>query len=419
MVRTGDQQVHLRQQRRLGEGTDHHEPGHRHEVLRQLTAEASPPPCGRWSHRGGGIIGSQRGPGPTCYGCPGLLCCPTLARRDRAHHSHRDTTRGPASRREPTSDASGNGYGARGEAAWPHARLDLTRLRGESRTGPHITSLRIPAYEPKWLLLCELRARPDRIDTHQPRRAVGGGWLRLQGRLSDHQRPAFKTSVPPDITPLYDRCMRRAATASSPIARSSSPATCASRGRWGDTLPRRASPGYDPLDTMTGIFAVPLSWLLPILLRRALAIGWRPDQTPRGQPPMTKAPGRPRGLHSRSMYWSGRDDSNVRPPEPHSGALPGCATPRQNGQSIRGPETRSMTCRGCREPDNCCTQWALRPAASLATDSNCCWTVICACARHALGSAGTRSADLARARRPARHSWPMARGRPVAGRRET
>ena len=26
--------------------------------------------------------------------------------------------------------------------------------------------------------------------------------------------------------------------------------------------------------------------------------------------------------------WSGRRDSNSRPPEPHSGALPGCATPR-------------------------------------------------------------------------------------------
>ena len=26
--------------------------------------------------------------------------------------------------------------------------------------------------------------------------------------------------------------------------------------------------------------------------------------------------------------WSGREDLNLRPPEPHSGALPGCATPR-------------------------------------------------------------------------------------------
>ena len=27
--------------------------------------------------------------------------------------------------------------------------------------------------------------------------------------------------------------------------------------------------------------------------------------------------------------WSGREDLNLRPPEPHSGALPGCATPRE------------------------------------------------------------------------------------------
>src|SRR5438105_14649539 len=28
--------------------------------------------------------------------------------------------------------------------------------------------------------------------------------------------------------------------------------------------------------------------------------------------------------------WSGRKDSNLRPPAPHAGALPGCATPRPN-----------------------------------------------------------------------------------------
>ena len=28
------------------------------------------------------------------------------------------------------------------------------------------------------------------------------------------------------------------------------------------------------------------------------------------------------------LIWSGREDLNLRPPEPHSGALPGCATPR-------------------------------------------------------------------------------------------
>ena len=29
------------------------------------------------------------------------------------------------------------------------------------------------------------------------------------------------------------------------------------------------------------------------------------------------------------IYWSGREDLNLRPPEPHSGALPVCATSRQ------------------------------------------------------------------------------------------
>ena len=28
--------------------------------------------------------------------------------------------------------------------------------------------------------------------------------------------------------------------------------------------------------------------------------------------------------------WSGRQDSNLRPPVPKTGALPGCATPRLN-----------------------------------------------------------------------------------------
>jgi hypothetical protein len=31
------------------------------------------------------------------------------------------------------------------------------------------------------------------------------------------------------------------------------------------------------------------------------------------------------------IYWSGRQDSNLRPLDPQSSALPGCATPRQFG----------------------------------------------------------------------------------------
>src|SRR5207249_3286450 len=30
-------------------------------------------------------------------------------------------------------------------------------------------------------------------------------------------------------------------------------------------------------------------------------------------------------------FWSGREDSNLRPLEPHSSALPDCATPRPKG----------------------------------------------------------------------------------------
>src|SRR5207249_12243191 len=33
--------------------------------------------------------------------------------------------------------------------------------------------------------------------------------------------------------------------------------------------------------------------------------------------------------------WSGREDLNLRPPAPHAGALPGCATPRLSGDYTR------------------------------------------------------------------------------------
>jgi hypothetical protein len=45
--------------------------------------------------------------------------------------------------------------------------------------------------------------------------------------------------------------------------------------------------------------------------------------------------------------WSGREDSNFRPPAPHAGALPGCATPRPNLRLYRGPwPTTSAAARG-------------------------------------------------------------------------
>ena len=38
------------------------------------------------------------------------------------------------------------------------------------------------------------------------------------------------------------------------------------------------------------------------------------------------------------ILWSGRRDSNSRPPAPHASALPGCATPRRaNNYSRDGP----------------------------------------------------------------------------------
>ena len=36
------------------------------------------------------------------------------------------------------------------------------------------------------------------------------------------------------------------------------------------------------------------------------------------------------------LFWSGREESNLRPPAPHAGALPGCATSRNlNVKGVR------------------------------------------------------------------------------------
>ena len=43
----------------------------------------------------------------------------------------------------------------------------------------------------------------------------------------------------------------------------------------------------------------------------------------------------PEPLRGSGTNLSGRPDSNRRPPEPHSGALPGCATSRSKGQTKR------------------------------------------------------------------------------------
>jgi hypothetical protein len=38
---------------------------------------------------------------------------------------------------------------------------------------------------------------------------------------------------------------------------------------------------------------------------------------------------RPKTIKPKGSNWSGRQDLNLRPPAPHAGALPSCATPRQ------------------------------------------------------------------------------------------
>jgi hypothetical protein len=39
------------------------------------------------------------------------------------------------------------------------------------------------------------------------------------------------------------------------------------------------------------------------------------------------------------LFWSGREDLNLRPLEPHSSALPVCATPRQEGRFLASSPT--------------------------------------------------------------------------------
>src|SRR5687768_1516944 len=47
-------------------------------------------------------------------------------------------------------------------------------------------------------------------------------------------------------------------------------------------------------------------------------------------------------LSTRDCSESGREDLNLRPPEPHSGALPGCATPRLSRFSTTLPLRREI-----------------------------------------------------------------------------
>src|SRR5438309_8391830 len=53
-----------------------------------------------------------------------------------------------------------------------------------------------------------------------------------------------------------------------------------------------------------------------------------------------------KSLQSLIFTQSGRRDLNPRPPEPHSGALPGCATSRTaRRQGVEMPSSRRQNCR--------------------------------------------------------------------------
>ena len=53
-------------------------------------------------------------------------------------------------------------------------------------------------------------------------------------------------------------------------------------------------------------------------------------------PPTKRKKAAPRWVRATlfSYSWSGREDSNLRPPAPHAGALPDCATPRSIGKTV-------------------------------------------------------------------------------------
>ncbi len=78
------------------------------------------------------------------------------------------------------------------------------------------------------------------------------------------------------------------------------------------------------------------------------AAGFRPghcadesDSGGRAEKPLRCHP----GVTPELEKWSGRLDSNQRPPAPKAGALPGCATPRlRRSYAKRSPHSRSDVC---------------------------------------------------------------------------
>src|ERR1700679_91973 len=52
---------------------------------------------------------------------------------------------------------------------------------------------------------------------------------------------------------------------------------------------------------------------------------------------------RRREIVTACFNWSGRQDSNLRPPAPHASALPGCATPRPRDRMIAQKGLENLT----------------------------------------------------------------------------
>src|SRR2546426_4413513 len=94
----------------------------------------------------------------------------------------------------------------------------------------------------------------------------------------------------------------------------------------------------DSPDGSQGLLARTDGSLTPAVTRATLAGRRpRPDLTPYRQPTRQEARGKALGG---GLDESGRRDLNPRPPEPHSGALPDCATSRYHRPENPHPVAR-------------------------------------------------------------------------------
>ena len=60
--------------------------------------------------------------------------------------------------------------------------------------------------------------------------------------------------------------------------------------------------------------------------------------------------------HHTDENWSGREDSNLRPPAPKAGALPDCATPRHDSGHEKGRSCSGQLLRLSREEHSALTE---------------------------------------------------------------